>query len=284
MAASGRLLRDGAERCVRVGGARRRARADGPAQRDIRAAPAGGHRRHDGGLSQRRSHLPQRLLAVEGEAVRSGTLCRGPIEVGAVRSAWRGPRVLRDPLAHERIHPGLHTPLLRRDRCGRPLPDRRRAARHLHPGGLDRGRGARHQSGHRNGRQPDRRGRLSPAMTLFSSLTNRIFLACALLAVATTGVAVYVVGARATHEAETELARGLADAATQVAQQQRALVARYVVFARLLADLPKLKSAVDTQNPPTIAPIVEDYRRQVSADLLLITGRDGAVLARGGDP
>ena len=90
-------------------------------------------------------------------------------------------------------------------------------------------------------------------MTLFSSLTNRIFLASALLAVATTGVAVYVVGARATHEAETELARGLADAATQVAQQQRALAARYVVFARLLADLPKLKSAVETQDPPTVA-------------------------------
>src|SRR5262245_46542241 len=120
-------------------------------------------------------------------------------------------------------------------------------------------------------------------MTLFSSLTNRIFLACALLAVATTGVAVYVVGARATREAEAELARGLADAATQVAQQQRALVTRYVLIARLLADLPKLKSAVDTQHPPTILPIAEDYRQQVGADLLLIAGRNGAVLARGGD-
>jgi signal transduction histidine kinase len=120
-------------------------------------------------------------------------------------------------------------------------------------------------------------------MTLLSSLTNRIFLACALLAVATTGVAVYVVGTRATREAETELERGLADAATQVAQQQRALAARYVLFARLLADLPKLKSAVDTQNQPTIQPIVEDYRQQVGADLLLVTGRSGMVLARGGD-
>ena len=86
-------------------------------------------------------------------------------------------------------------------------------------------------------------------MTLFSSLTNRIFLASALLAIATTGVAVYVVGARATREAETELARGLADAATQVAQQQRALATRYVVFARMLADLPKLKSAARDAGP-----------------------------------
>ena len=122
-------------------------------------------------------------------------------------------------------------------------------------------------------------------MTLFSSLTNRIFLACALLAVATTGVAVYVVGARATHEAETELARGLADAATQVAQQQRALVARYVVFARLLADLPKLKAAVDDPEPADHRSRSRaDYRRQVGADLLLVTGRSGTVLARGGDP
>jgi hypothetical protein len=40
-----------------------------------------------------------------------------------------------------------------------------------------------------------------------------------------------------TGEAEAT-GRGLADAATQVAQQQRGLVGRYVVFARLLADLP----------------------------------------------
>jgi signal transduction histidine kinase len=121
-------------------------------------------------------------------------------------------------------------------------------------------------------------------MKLFSSLTNRIFLASALLAIATTGVAVYVVGARATHEAEAELGRGLADAATQVLQQQRALAGRYVVFARLLADLPRLKSAVETQDPPTVEKIAANYRQQVDADLLLVTGRSGTQLARGGVP
>lgn len=121
-------------------------------------------------------------------------------------------------------------------------------------------------------------------MTIFSSLTNRIFLASALLAIATTGVAVYVVGTRATREAETELRRGLADAGTLVAQQQRALATRYIVFARLLADLPKLKSAVETQDPATVELIAADYRAQVGADLLLVTGRTGALLARGGTP
>ena len=98
-------------------------------------------------------------------------------------------------------------------------------------------------------------------MTLFSSLTNRIFLASALLAVATIGVAVYVVSARATREAETELrAWPRATPRRWSAQQQRALAARYVVFARLLADLPKLKAAVETQDPPTVEPIAADYQ------------------------
>jgi signal transduction histidine kinase len=121
-------------------------------------------------------------------------------------------------------------------------------------------------------------------MTLLSSLTNRIFLASALLSIATTGVAVYVVGTRATREAETELRRGLGEAATLVAQQQRALATRYVVFARMLADLPKLKSAVETQDPATVDAIAADYRKQVGADLLVVTGRTGSLLARGGSP
>ncbi len=121
-------------------------------------------------------------------------------------------------------------------------------------------------------------------MRLFSSLTNRIFLASALVAVATVGVAVWFVRTRATAEAESELARGLSDAASLVGQQQRTLATRYVVFARLLADLPRLKSAVDTQNPDTVAPIAAYYREQVGVDLLLVTDRQGRVLARGGEP
>jgi signal transduction histidine kinase len=120
-------------------------------------------------------------------------------------------------------------------------------------------------------------------MTLLASLTNRIFLASALLAVTTTGVAVWVVRARATREAEVELSRGLSDAGDLVAQQQRSLTANFVLFARLLADLPKFKAAIETQSPPTVAPIAEEYRQQVGADMLVVTGRDGTVLARGGE-
>lgn len=116
-------------------------------------------------------------------------------------------------------------------------------------------------------------------MTLLASLTNRIFIAASLLAIVTTGVAVYVVGLRATREAELELARGLAEAGDLVDQQQRALTAQSLLTARLLADLPKLKGAVETRHAETVAPIAADYRRQVAADLLVISDRDGAVLS-----
>ena len=77
-AARGRLLRDRAQ--GRVRGPRGRPRLDGSAQRDVRAAPARDHRRHDGRLPQQRPHVPQRLLAVEGAALRSRPLRHRPVE------------------------------------------------------------------------------------------------------------------------------------------------------------------------------------------------------------
>jgi signal transduction histidine kinase len=115
-------------------------------------------------------------------------------------------------------------------------------------------------------------------MTLLSSLTNRIFLASALLAVVTIGVAMYFVGARLTREAEAELERGLMQSGALVEEHRRALSRDILLLARLVADLPKLKSAVDTQHPPTVRPIAEDYRRQLGADLVLVTDRNAALL------
>ena len=115
-------------------------------------------------------------------------------------------------------------------------------------------------------------------MTLLASLTNRIFIAATLLAIVTTGVAVYVVGLRATREAEVELARGLADAGDLVDQQRRALTAQTLLTARLVADLPRLKGAVETRHAETVAPIAAEYQRQASVDLLVISDRGGGVL------
>jgi signal transduction histidine kinase len=116
-------------------------------------------------------------------------------------------------------------------------------------------------------------------MKLFASLSNRIFIAAALLAIVTTGVAVYVVAVRTTREAESQLERGLNEAGALVEQQRRSLTSQYLLVARLLADLPKLKGAVETGDPLTVGPIAADYQRQVTADLLVVSGRAGEMLA-----
>ena len=118
-------------------------------------------------------------------------------------------------------------------------------------------------------------------MTILASLTNRIFLASAALAVVTVALAVYLVSASVTRETETALSRDLVESAALVDQQRSALARQYALVARLVADLPRLKGAIDTEDPITVAPIVDDYQRrlQLDADLLLITDRHGGRLA-----
>jgi hypothetical protein len=120
-------------------------------------------------------------------------------------------------------------------------------------------------------------------MTLLASLTNRIFIAASLLAIVTTGVAVYVVGLRATREAELELARGLSEAGDLVDQQRRALTAQSLLTAHLLADLPTLKGAVETRHAET----VRAHRRRLpaagrAADLLVISDKAALACGRAG--
>ncbi len=63
--------------------------------------------------------LPQRVFALEGRAVRSRALRRRPLAAGPLRSARHRARVLRHPLAHERVHPRLQPSVLRDDRRAR---------------------------------------------------------------------------------------------------------------------------------------------------------------------
>jgi len=116
-----------------------------------------------------------------------------------------------------------------------------------------------------------------------SSLTNRIFIACTLLAMLSLGFAFYFVNARATSEAEAELRRGLNEAGKLVDQNRVALTDTFTRLARLVADLPKLKAAVETGDAPTVQPLADEYRGQVKADVLLLTGRRGELLGRSGD-
>ena len=121
--------------------------------------------------------------------------------------------------------------------------------------------------------------RLMPAT---SSLTNRIFFACTLLAMLSLGFAFYFVNARAMNEAEAELRRGLIETGILVEQNRVGLTDTFTRLARLVADLPKLKAAVETSDPPTVQPLADEYREQVNADILLLTGRRGELLGISG--
>jgi signal transduction histidine kinase len=120
-------------------------------------------------------------------------------------------------------------------------------------------------------------------MKILSSLTNRIFLASAALAVLSIAAAVYFVSRTTTRQAEAELQRGLIEAGTLVDQQCAMLVQTLTVMARLVADDPRLKAAVDTGDPPTVQPLASDYLQRLNAALLLLTSRTGVVLAEAGD-
>lgn len=119
-------------------------------------------------------------------------------------------------------------------------------------------------------------------MSLFSSLTNRIFLASAFLVVISTGVAISRLTASVTRQAETDLRSGLNEAAALVDELSRSQFADFVVKGKLIADLPRLKAAASTDDPPTVQPIAEDHQRQVGADLFVVVGRTGRLLAQAG--
>lgn len=119
-------------------------------------------------------------------------------------------------------------------------------------------------------------------MRVASSLTNRIFLASTLLATLSLGAVFYFVDAGVSAQAEAELRRDLDEAATLVKGHRATLTETFSRMARLVADLPKLKAAVATGHAPTVEPIADEYRAAIDADLLVLTGPDGAVLASAG--
>ncbi|MEQ1726944.1 MAG: cache domain-containing protein, partial [Vicinamibacterales bacterium] len=116
-------------------------------------------------------------------------------------------------------------------------------------------------------------------MTLLSSLRSRIFLASALLTVLSIGVAIYLVSGRVRRETENSLRREITTTGTLVDQFRTTRTQSFTQMARLIADAPKLKAAVDTNDPPTVQDTADDYQEQLGSSVLLITNRAGAVLA-----
>jgi signal transduction histidine kinase len=115
---------------------------------------------------------------------------------------------------------------------------------------------------------------------VLSSLTNRLFVAMAGLTVLSIAAATYYAASAVTAQAEGELRRGLAEAQTLVEEYRRLLLDHFAREARLVADLPLLKAAVATNDPPTVRPIAETFREQLGAGLLVVSGSSGTELAR----
>ncbi len=113
-----------------------------------------------------------------------------------------------------------------------------------------------------------------------SSLRGRIFLASALLAVLSIGMAIYLVNVQFTQEAEETLRREIVSTSAVVEDLRTTRIQMFTQMARFIADAPKVKAAVDTNDPPTVQDIVsKDYRDQLQSNVLLVTNRSGRALA-----
>ena len=108
-------------------------------------------------------------------------------------------------------------------------------------------------------------------MKILSSLRSRIFLASALLAMLCIGVAIALVNQRVTEEAERTLEREIVTTAAQVDQLRAERAQTFALMARFIADLPKLKAGIDTNDPPTVKDIAGGYQAQLNASMVLVT-------------
>jgi signal transduction histidine kinase len=113
---------------------------------------------------------------------------------------------------------------------------------------------------------------------LLASLRSRVFTAMAIVAVLPIAVATVVVTRRLTTQAEADLGRGLEEAARLVVQYHQTRLDTAKERAALVADLPKLKAAVATADPPTIEPLARDYRSRVRADVFVVADGEGRTL------
>jgi len=119
---------------------------------------------------------------------------------------------------------------------------------------------------------------------ILSSLRNRIFLTSALLAVLSIGAAIYLVSVRVTRELEESLQHEIHSTGQLVEQLRNTRAQMFAMSARLIADAPTLKAAVDTNDPATVQNNATIYQNQLNSNLLLVTNKTGDVLATVGRP
>jgi signal transduction histidine kinase len=93
------------------------------------------------------------------------------------------------------------------------------------------------------------------------------------------------VSQRVTEEAQRTLEREIVTTAAQVDQLRAERSQTFTLMARFIADLPKLKAGIDTNDPATLKEIASGYQTQLNASLMLVTNNKGEVLyAAGGSP
>jgi signal transduction histidine kinase len=132
-------------------------------------------------------------------------------------------------------------------------------------------------------------------VSLFSSLTNRIFFGSAILVTVAIGVAVYRVNKEFTAQTEQDLRAGVTEAAALVTDYVTARQTHYSTEAKLIVDLPVLTNAISTADPGpgqsakdlqsainTVHDVAAEYAALISPDVFVVLGRNGHVLARVG--
>ena len=119
---------------------------------------------------------------------------------------------------------------------------------------------------------------------MLSSLSNRIFLASALLAVLSIGTALYLVNVVVTRQAEAELEESLLEAGELVTQFQSLFFTALLREARIVADVPRAEGRGRHQaRRRRWRRSLTGYLEAVQADLLIVTDRTGDVLGVLGD-
>jgi signal transduction histidine kinase len=80
------------------------------------------------------------------------------------------------------------------------------------------------------------------------------------------------------------MAREIASTGALVERLHSQRAQTFTTMARLIADAPTLRAAVDTDDPPTVQANADGYRAQIDSSLLLITNASGRMLASVGAP
>src|SRR6185436_3887717 len=244
------------------------ARRAAPAERDVRAARARDHEGIHRRLPQRRSVLPQRLLAVVGGRVQPRALSARTEPALEVLEERSRESVLRHPFAHERVDSRARPSLLRSAGRRRQLRDQERPRRPVHDCRLARARRRTQRERARRRRTRDgsrshgpRRGRAvtrpagpQPPRLLVRTLAV-ILATVALLLVAVFVVVFVSVRDQVRQSVTSDLESSQRIYAAVESRRQRELQTQ----AATLAENPTLKAAIDTYAAE--APTASESRR-----------------------